>query len=94
MSFFNTIGFRGKKLKKATEKAKSQTELVLEFFKKNNKGYYTPVEVHKALFTSETPLTSVRRAMSDLTSKGKINQTARQKQGAFGKLNYCWTYKF
>ena len=93
MGFFNTIGLRGKKLKQAEGKAKTQNEIILSFFKQNIGAKYTPSDIHIKLFDTNTPLTSVRRAMSDLTRNNKLEQTATKKEGNFGTLNYCWTYK-
>lgn len=91
--FFNTIKLRGKKLKKSKEKAKGQDETILSFFKLNSGLLFTPCEVHEMLYDNNTPLTSVRRSISTLTSNGKLEQTATQKTGNYGVLNHCWTLK-
>lgn len=91
--FYNTINLQGIDLKNAHEKELKQKEKVLQFFEINKDQKLTPVEVHKALFTDETPLTSIRRAITDLTKEGVLMQTSLQKQGSYGKLNYCWQYR-
>ena len=39
------------------------------------------------------PITSIRRAITNLESEGLLHKTDIQKPGVYGKLNYCWVYK-
>ena len=38
------------------------------------------------------PITSIRRAMSNLTSSNVLIKTDTQVKGDYGKLNYKWQY--
>lgn len=67
----------------------TQTERIAEFFSNNPGNLYTPFEVQDALAT-DAPITSIRRAMSDLTRKGFLIKTSEQRLGELGNLNYCW----
>lgn len=94
-SFHNTINLTHEALECANAKASSQEEVVLQFFKDNRGMKFTPCEVHRALtgngkLDARTLLTSVRRAISDLTRDGKIVKTTQKKLGAFGMANYTW----
>ena len=91
--FHNTIKHKGAPLKKATKKAKSQSVIILNFFKLNQGLLFTPCEVHEALFDINTPLTSIRARISTLEGNNKLEQTAVKREGIFGMLNGCWTYK-
>lgn len=89
-NFYNTIDLKGQELRKANAKALTQEELIHKVFKSNPKESFTPAEIHKAIGEISCPLTSVRRAISNLTKDGKLIQTEEQRQGIYGKKNYCW----
>tara|TARA_R100000808_G_scaffold17656_1_gene38961 strand:+ start:1935 stop:2243 length:309 start_codon:yes stop_codon:yes gene_type:complete len=95
MSYYNTTNETGKQLTLSWDKSKSQEDLILEFFvflDANCKGVdaiATPFEVW-AQFNDKYPLTSIRRAMSDLTAAGKIVKTSIQRKGKYNKVNFCW----
>ena len=36
------------------------------------------------------PITSVRRAISNLTKDHKLEKSSKQKLGKYGKLNHTW----
>ena len=36
------------------------------------------------------PITSIRRALTDLTSKGKLVKSSIMKMGPYGKQVHCW----
>lgn len=36
------------------------------------------------------PITSVRRAISDMSDRGLLVKTTTKKQGPYGKSSYCW----
>lgn len=90
-NFYNTIGLKGQELRKANVKALTQEELIYKVFSSNPKESFTPAEIHKAIGEITCPLTSVRRAITNLTKKGKLTQTENQRQGIYGKPNNCWT---
>ena len=91
--YFNTTNEQGESLIEAHNAAMYQQDRIVDFFKANKTLELTPCEVHSALFTSQTPLTSVRRAITDATNQAMLIQTANKKKGAYGALNYCWRYK-
>ena len=96
MSYFNTTRSKGKDLKKAKDKSLSQEELIKRFMKLNKHKAYTPFEIQdefvKDYGLSVWPITSVRRAMSNLTSSNILIKTDTQVKGDYGKLNYKWQY--
>lgn len=91
-SFYNTNGESGLTLFDSIKKAEGQEEKILRFFN-NNKGLYTPEDIHHKIFDATTPITSVRRAITNLTKKGQLFKTDVKKMCSFGKYSYCWTIK-
>jgi len=93
-SFHNTVGFEGNKLKEAEINCVGQELDILNYFKRQSrviKTKHSPSDIHHAIWGDGiVPLTSVRRAMSNLTKKGILMKTARQKDGVYGKPEYLW----
>ncbi len=90
MTFFNTINLHGKPLYEAEVKTRTQEERVHDFFL-NAGGLHGPTEVMDKVFHGENvPVTSVRRAITNLTSEGKLTKSISQCQGAYGKPEYLW----
>lgn len=94
MSYYNTLNEEGEVLKESTQKAKTQTSVIFDLFRVNPDQSYTPFEVNYILSFKNYPITSVRRAMSDLTKEGKLEKTEKKEEGEYGKDNYCWRLKF
>jgi len=92
--YYNTNSLSGEDLLDADNTAMKQEDRIFEFFKANNDLLMTPSEVGKELFRyTGVPLTSVRRAMSNLTKQGKLIKTEETKDGLYGKPEYCWELK-
>ena len=56
-----------------------------------HQGSWTPNEVLNYAFGNKIPITSVRRAMTDLTNDGKLIKTKFKRLGSFGRMVYTWT---
>jgi hypothetical protein len=69
--------------------AETQEEKILEFFKMYPDNSYTPFEVHRHVLR-DCPVTSVRRALSNLTTEGKLVKTSVKVKEKYGKSNYKW----
>lgn len=90
-SFHNTIGAAGRELQEAEIKAGSQEATILDFFSHNPGRMFTPSEVHKRLFDPfVVPLTSVRRAITNLTVAGYLRKTDIKTTGPYGMPEHCW----
>ena len=90
---YNTINIKGAELKQARNKTSRQKDKVLQFFKNNPASNYTPFDVHRILGLN-CPVTSIRRAITDLTEQGELVKTDQQRRGEYGTKNYCWRLKF
>ena len=85
-SYHNTNKATGAVLEKSEAKAKSQEQEVIEFFK--TRWRYSSAERvwhHLYAFHGLTPLTSVRRAFSNLVKAGKLVKTDKTVKGMYGK---------
>ena len=99
MSYYNTNNEIGTELKKSKEKAKSQDELVLLFFRNHDQLGVTPERVLRHFQILEplssdrwanTPITSIRRSFSNLKNKGLIEKTDNTVKGDYGKNVNIW----
>ena len=91
LQFFNTIHESGEELKESERKVNAQGQRVLVIMKQIGKAA-TPAHVH-ALYEikwGHTPITSIRRAMTSLTSNGYLIKTDEMAKGRYNKPNYKW----
>ena len=89
-SFHNTINLNGSSLDRAEDKARTQEERELAFFISHSGGLFTPFDVWGKVFLLHEPITSVRRAMTNLERSGYLEKTDIMKPGNYGKPNFCW----
>lgn len=89
--FWNTIGLGGEDLVEARRQVSKQEEIVLDIFTTCG-DLMTPYEVWERLVAIGKiyPLTSVRRAITNLTKEGMLEKTNHKVKGGYGTLNYCW----
>lgn len=91
--YYNTTNQTGDTLKASIGKAESLEDKVAKFFKKNRSCAFTPFEVMNMMKTKRIPVTSFRRAITNLTSDGLLIRTDIKRIGEYGKDNYCWKLK-
>ena len=90
-SFYNTIHASGAQLELFEQEAKTQETAVLDFFRANPFQDFTPCEVQTIMNTA-APITSIRRAITNLTKQGRLYKTGNMRPGQYGKPNYTWRY--
>lgn len=88
--FYNTTRETGEILTKSHKKARSQDEIILDFFRSNPLKEFTPFEVQEGSGLLNCPATSIRRSITNLTKSGFLFKTENKKEGIYGKDNYCW----
>ena len=88
MAFYQTIDQVGSALKESKKKTRKQEDLIYSLFVKRKR----PLSPSMVLSQSglNCPITSIRRAMTDLTNLGKIVKTDRQIKGIYGKAEHLW----
>jgi hypothetical protein len=91
MDYYNTNKLDGQKLVDAREKGKGLRLKVLDFFRANPNEKYTPAEVMH-LMGINVPITSYRRAISDLTPMYLV-KTDEMRPGLYESGNHCWTLR-
>tara|TARA_R110002020_G_scaffold11657_7_gene43592 strand:- start:1387 stop:1686 length:300 start_codon:yes stop_codon:yes gene_type:complete len=89
MTYYNTNHEQGNVLDRSRRKVRNQEEVIFDLFNKYPKEEFTPFEVQLRL-NLMCPITSVRRAISNLTKEHKLEKSSKQKLGKYGKLNHTW----
>ena len=97
MSYHNTTNQTGEQLDIFSVAAKSQDEIVLQRFKGGSK-MFSPSAIHHFLIAEQriaknTPITSIRRSITNLTKKGKLIKTKEQTMSLYGRPEYVWKLK-
>jgi len=88
MTFFNTTKETGELLELSHEKAKTQEESIYVFFLLCNEPLSPSMVLNQLQLNC--PITSVRRAMSNLTTQGRLEKTGQMVKGAYGKNENLW----
>lgn len=89
MVYYNTTNLKGDELKTSQKKTASQEQKVLKIFNKYQIPL-SPTEVYRNFTSPNAPLTSIRRALSNLTRDGQLEKTSKKKLGMYGKYEHCW----
>ena len=87
--YYNTTNESGEQLNMFKGKATKQENEILQLFKKYT--FLTPSYVQKEF--QKYPLTSVRRAITNLTIAGLLDKTADKGPGIYGRKESVWKYK-
>lgn len=96
MSYFNTTKESGTTLKNNVAKAKSQEEEILKQFRFDRIHYNSQFWENYDLGLSPSqidlnaPITSIRRALTNLTKQGKLIKTNEKRIGMYGRSEYVW----
>lgn len=92
MTFYNTIGIQEPQAAQHRATNAKQNDIILSLFQRYPGHLFTPFEVqhHTRL---RAPITSIRRAITDLTKAGHLVKTDIKKIGKYGTVNYTWQLK-
>ncbi len=95
-AFYNTTGETGRTLDLFAHKATDQETEILAYFVRyrHHHAGFTPSEVWTGLYrglSGLVPLTSVRRAISNLTARGALLKTERKRLSGYGRPEHVWT---
>ena len=86
--FYNTINEVSSVLVTSHTNTRTQEAIILDCFKSAQEPL-SPSMVH-FLTKLKCPITSIRRAMTDLSKAGKLNKTPKYTIGKFGKKEHLW----
>jgi|10_taG_2_1085330.scaffolds.fasta_scaffold39680_2 hypothetical protein len=97
MAYYNTNNETGEELQASREQSSKQKTEVLAVFQTYPTTPLSPDEVHQFIKENSAipnsilwPITSIRRAVSDLTKEGELFKTNTKKMGSYGKRVHCW----
>ena len=89
MTFFNTIGENQDELSSSISKCKTQEAKILKCF------HYYETSLSPSMVLKMTglkcPITSIRRAMTNLSNEGKLIKTNEKIKGLYDKLEHLWS---
>jgi len=89
-TYYNTNKECGEELDTSKERALRQQNRILSYFQTFPQDSFTPEDVWKVIYADNTPLTSVRRAITNLTSAGRLIKTGNMKTSSYGKKCHTW----
>ena len=96
-AFYNTTHESGETLVKSHEKAFKQSEVILGIYHRSGTKTLTPSQVYalylKFTRLESTPITSIRRAMSNLMKSGELIKTEHMGMGMYGKKEHYYRLK-
>ena len=90
--YYNTNEESGETLQNSRVRSETQGGIIHKYFRDNPNAELTPFEI-KATLGMRAPITSIRRAITDLTKEGKLEKTSTLKSGSYGKKCHCWKLK-
>lgn len=86
--YYNTNQLSAFELLEAIGKAETQEEAVLKIFQKHKR--FTASDVWKWYGRDKCPLTSIRRAITDLCNEGRLVKCTEMKEGLYGKPEHYY----
>jgi hypothetical protein len=89
MTYFNTTNETGEALATSYKKAKTQEEAIYSYFLSCGEPLSPSMVLDRLALNC--PITSIRRAMTNLTDSGKISKTNQYVKGNYGKQEHLWT---
>lgn len=91
--FHNSVPEKDVKvLEKRERQARSKNSMILALFKENPYAKFTPYDVYLR-FGQQIDQSTIRRAITDLTTDGELFVTDEQRPGRYpNHLNNCWQY--
>jgi hypothetical protein len=87
-TYYNTNNEMKVELDISKRKALSQQELVLEIFQQYQGRRLGPSDILH--YFPGVPITSIRRAITNLTSAGLLEKTDKFSFGNYGKVEHLW----
>ena len=96
--YYNTTNENGLNYKSNLKQATNQEQLTLAVFQTYPNDNLSAYDVWQFLIDNEsineqTPLTSIRRAITDLSNKDKLVKTHMKVLGSAGRSTYTWRLK-
>lgn len=91
LPYHKTVPISERELAVRTKKANDQDRLVLRHFQQSPNERFSPSQVWTTAFNPQvTPLTSIRRAVTNLTAAGHLEKLEETVQGLYGSREGLW----
>ena len=90
-SFYNTNSESGSTLKSSENKAVKQEDVILDIYR-SHKRLSASEAWHRYGKNQSIPLTSIRRAITNLCNSGKLQKLDSYTVGMFGKKEHVYQY--
>ena len=87
MSYYNTNDEEGQELLNSRLNARKQEDIIYLLF--DNDSYFSP-DMIETLLVQDYPITSIRRALTNLTNQGLLKKTDKMVMGKYGKKTHTW----
>jgi Fe2+ or Zn2+ uptake regulation protein len=87
MTYYNTNNEEGANLLKSRMNTQKQEDVIYLLF--NDDVHLSP-DMIKTLLVQDYPITSIRRALTNLTDKGLLKKTNEMVMGKYGKKTHTW----
>lgn len=96
--YYNTTNEKGSLLQTNMKQANNQEQLTLAVFQTYPNDNLSAYDVWQFLIDNEsineqTPLTSIRRSITDLTNRNRLVKTNKRVLGNAGRSTYTWRLK-
>ena len=90
--YYNTNDEAGETLQRSRGTTTNQEVMILAIFETYPNEGLTPFDIEDFVRDQEVswPITSIRRAITDLTNAGKLTKTNDKKLGRYGKNVHTW----
>lgn len=90
--YYNTNDETGETLNSSRNATTKQENMILAIFETYPNEGLTPFDIEDFAHDQEVswPITSIRRAITDLTNAGKLTKTDTKKLGKYGKFVHTW----
>ena len=89
--YFNTNNESGEDLSSSRGKAMSQQDFILDSIRSHPTRTFSPHDLE--WLCPDSPITSIRRAISNLTEAGYLEKTDKMVMGPYGKKVHTWRLK-
>lgn len=87
-SHHNTTNESGEQLEMFENKANVQEDIVIALYKRNPR--MSAYECFGMFPQVDVPITSIRRAITNLTIRGKLKKTSDKRTGRYGRPEYIY----
>ena len=88
MTYYNTNNEEGANLLRSRMNTQKQEDVIYLLF--NGNDVHLSPDMIKTLLVQDYPITSIRRALTNLTDKGLLKKTNEMVMGKYGKKTHTW----